>query len=67
MAAAKKAATKGWRVVAPLVQASVGSRADQFFYGDVLPGGVSEESLEHLKSLGYVEEIDAPAESDDSN
>lgn len=66
MAAAKKATSKGgWRVVAPLVQASVGNRADQFFYGDVLPGGVSEESLEHLKSLGYVEEFDAP-ETDES-
>lgn len=62
MAAAKK--TKAIRVTAPLVQASVGNRADQFYYGDVLPDGVSEESLEHLRSLGYVEDIDVPAEPD---
>ena len=61
MAAAKK---KGLRVTAPLVQVSVGDRSVQYFHGDVLPDGVSDESVKHLKSLGYVEEIDAPAETD---
>lgn len=61
-ASAKKA--KGLKVSAPLVQVSLSSRSVQFFYGDILPEGVSEESIDHLKSLGYVEEIDAP-ESDD--
>lgn len=64
MAATKK--PKGFVVTAPLVQVSLGSRAVQFYSGDVLPEGVSEDSLKHLKSLGYVEEIDAPAESDES-
>lgn len=63
MAAAPKA--KGLKVTAPLVQVSLGGRAEQFFSGDILPDGVSEDSIKHLKSLGYVEEVDAPAESDD--
>lgn len=63
MAAAKKAL----RVTAPLVQVTLGSRAVQFYHGDVLPDGVSEDSVKHLKSLGYVEDVkgvEAPAESD---
>jgi len=56
---------KGLRVVAPLVQVRLGERASQFYYGDVLPDGVSEESVKHLTGLGYVEEIDAPAETDE--
>jgi hypothetical protein len=64
MAAAKK---KGdaLRVTAPLVQVVLGSRAVQFYNGDILPDGVGEDSIEHLKSLGYVEETEAPAEPDD--
>lgn len=60
MPAAKK---KGLQVTAPLIQVSLGSAVVQFAYGDILPDGVSEDSLEHLKSLGYVGEVDAP-ESD---
>ena len=63
MAAAKKA--KSLIVTAPLVQVVLGSRAVQFYHGDVLPEGVSEDSIEHLKSLGYVTEGDAPAEPDE--
>lgn len=58
-AAAKK--EKFLRVTAPLVQVGVGDRSVQYFYGDVLPDGVSEDSVKHLKSLGYVEEADGPA------
>lgn len=64
MPAAKKA--KGFKVAAPLVQVNLGGRAEQFYYGDILPDGVSEESVKHLKSLGYVEETDAPTETDEN-
>lgn len=62
MAAPRKA--KGLKVTAPLVQVRIGNRAEQFFIGDLLPEGVDENSLKHLKDLGYVDEIDAPAEPD---
>jgi len=61
MAVARK--PKGFKVTAPLVQVRFSDRAVQFYYGDILPDGVSDESIEHLKSLGYVEEINAPTES----
>lgn len=60
MAAAKK--NKGLQVTAPLVQVQLGDRAAQFYFGDILPEGVSEDSLKHLKSLGYVDEVDTPAD-----
>lgn len=63
MAAAKKAL----RVTAPLVEVKLGDRRARFYHGDVLPEGVDEESVKHLKSLGYVEDakgVEAPAESD---
>lgn len=70
MPAAKKAASKGGslRVTAPLVQVQLGDRSVQFSEGDVLPDGVSQESIEHLQSLEYVESVgkvdegDAPAD-----
>jgi hypothetical protein len=62
MPPAKKA--KGLKVTAPLVQVDIAGRSSQFYRGDILPEGVSDESLEHLKGLGYVDEVDAP-ESDD--
>lgn len=62
MAAAKKA--KGLRVTAPLVQVNVSDRAVQFYAGDVLPDGVSDESVKHLKDLGYVEDTDVAPEPD---
>lgn len=63
-AAAKKAAAKVLKVTAPLVQVDLAGRSAQFFNGDVLPDGVSEDSLEHLKELGYVEESEAPDAGD---
>lgn len=65
MAAARKAATKGLRVVAPLVAVQIGSQVLQYAYGDILPDGAKEESVKHLKSLGYVEDVDASAEPDE--
>ncbi len=58
--APRKASAKAFTVTAPLVQVILGGRAVQFYSGDVLPEGVTDESLEHLKSLGYVAEVAAP-------
>jgi len=44
------------RVVAPLVQVQIGDRVFQYVEGAVLPKGVNEDNLEHLKSLGFVAE-----------
>lgn len=46
----------GLRVVAPLVQVQIGDRVFQYVEGAVLPKGVNEDNLEHLKSLGFVAE-----------
>lgn len=43
-------------VTAALVVAHVSGRVQHFYHGDVLPPNVDEESLENLKSLGFVEE-----------
>jgi hypothetical protein len=61
MAAAKK---KAHKVSAPLVQVRLGDRPAQFYFGDILPDGVDGDSLKHLKSLGYVDEVDAPSDSE---
>lgn len=63
MPAAKKA--KVATVSAPLVQVRLGDRVVHFYQGDILPEGVSQESLDHLLDLGYVTGSDAPAETDD--
>lgn len=57
-------AKKALQVSAPLVEVSVGDRRVRFYRGDILPDGVAKESIEHLESLGYVEKVDGPAESD---
>jgi hypothetical protein len=56
----------GLRVVAPRVTALVGGQVLEFDAGSILPEGVAKESLEHLKSLGFLEDVDgsAPAEAD---
>jgi hypothetical protein len=65
MAAAKKAASKGsLKVTAPLIQVELGDRSVQFQNGDVLPDGVSDKSIDHLKSLEYVEAVDKVDEGD---
>lgn len=64
MAAAKK---KGaLRVSAPLVQVQLNDQVIHLFYGDIVPEGVSEESLKHLKGLDYVTEGDAVSEPDEN-
>lgn len=57
MAAVKKPTSGGFVVTAPLVQVVLGNRAVQYYGGDVLPEGVPAESLAHLKSLGFIEEL----------
>lgn len=65
-AAAKAGKADGYRVTAPLVQAYLDSGTPmQFREGDVLPDGISKESLEHLEDLGYINKGEAPAPSDD--
>lgn len=72
MAAAKKAAASragssetddgfkdsGLRVSAPLVQVQIGTQVLHLSNGDVVPEGVSEKQIDHLKDLGYVTESD---------
>ena len=58
MTAAKKA--KGLVVIAELVQIRVGDRTMQFAKGDLLPENASQESLDHLRDLGFVTDGDAP-------
>lgn len=42
------------RVTAPLVQVSVKDGVIHLFEGDVLPEGVSQESIDHLRDLDYI-------------
>ena len=68
MAAAKK---KGGalRVTAPLVGVvSENGQPSQLFYGDIVPEGTSQVSIDHLLDIGYASSEDAVAEpeSDDS-
>lgn len=46
----------GFRVVAPLVQVQIGDRVFQYVEGAVLPNGVNEDNLKHLKDLGFIAE-----------
>lgn len=65
MAAPKKKGG-GLRVTAPLVAVKdENGNVRQLFVGDVVPDGTSQESIDHLSTLGYVEESDAPAEPDE--
>lgn len=51
------------RVVAPRVTALVGSQVLEFDAGSILPEGVAKESIDHLKSLGFIEDAEGPNES----
>lgn len=65
----------GLIVKAPLVTATQNGRVLYLYGGDVVPDGVDDASVKHLKSLGYVEdgdpapigaepqEVERPAES----
>jgi hypothetical protein len=71
MPAAAKPSKKGGvlRVTAPLVAAiTEDGTTIHLFQGDVVPDGISQESVDHLVSLEYVSDKDAPAtqpETDD--
>lgn len=54
---AEPAKDGGLRVVAPLVSVRFGDKVLQYSYGDILPPGVSETSVELLKSLGFLEQL----------
>lgn len=56
---------KGLVVTAPLVQITVGDRVLQLSEGDLVPENASQESLDHLRSIGFVTEGDAPNEPDE--
>jgi hypothetical protein len=47
----------GLKVIAPLVSVRFGDKVLQYSFGDVLPAGVSEDSIKHLKELGFVESV----------
>lgn len=42
------------RVTAPLVQVRVKDKIVYLFEGDVLPEGVSQESIDHLRDLDFI-------------
>lgn len=48
----------GSRVSAPLVTVTQNGRVLYLRHGDVVPDGVDKASLDHLRSLGYVEDAD---------
>jgi hypothetical protein len=54
------------RVSAPLVQVRLNGADHQLRFNDEVPEGVSDESIKHLKDLGYVTEGDAVPDSDES-
>ena len=57
MAAAEKAPRKGLTVTAALVTARTeNDRIVYLYHGDIVPEGLSKESLEHLKDLGFIAE-----------
>ena len=54
------------KVVAPLVAVvSENGKVSQLYVGDIVPEGTKQESIDHLLDLGYVVEVDAPAEPDE--
>ena len=55
----------GLKVVAPLVAVtSENGKVSQLFVNDIVPEGTKRESIDHLLGLGYVVEVDGPAEPD---
>jgi len=50
-----------YKVTAPLVTARTENDRIVYLYrGDVVPAGLAKNSLDHLKSLGFITEADAP-------
>lgn len=73
MAAAKKTAEskpKAGQVVvsAPLVQVNTADgKVLHLYKGDIVPSSASDESVDHLKSLGFVGDADAAEAADGDN
>lgn len=64
MAAPKKKPEGGdLTVTAPLVQLRVGNRIVHLFQGDIVPENADQESLDHLRGLGFLS--DAQSDSDE--
>lgn len=53
-------------VAGPLIQVQVGSQLLQYSFGDVLPGGVSEESVAHLSENGLIQKGEVVTEPESS-
>lgn len=50
------------KVTAPLVQVRIGDKVVQLSQGDIVPENASQESLDHLRDLGFISDGSAPAE-----
>lgn len=55
-ATSEPASKGGYRVTAPLIAVKVGAQILQFHTGDILPGGVDEDSIKNLTDLGFIAE-----------
>ena len=70
MAARKKTETPAGDsaivVTAPLVGVNIGGQVLHFGHGDILPKGVSEDSIKHLRRLGFVADSETVAQPDDA-
>ena len=67
VAASRSSTKKGLKVTAPLVAVKDSNgNVVHLYQGDVLPDGTSQESIDHLQDLGYVDKTDAPVASDDN-
>lgn len=66
--AAKKTAAKkpsdSYVVSGALIQVVVGSQLLQYSFGDVLPDGIDEASLEHLTEQGLISKGEVVTEPD---
>jgi hypothetical protein len=54
------------KVTAPMITAlTENDRVVYLYRGDVVPEGLAKDSLEHLKSLGFITESEAPTKDPD--
>lgn len=53
-----KKGDKTYKVSAPLIAVTVGEQVLQYREGDILPGGIKQDSLDQLSELGFVAEND---------
>lgn len=51
-----KKGSKTYTVTAPLVAVTVGSQVLQYSNGDILPNGISKDTIDHLSGLGFIAE-----------